>query len=188
MLKRINVQQLTVGMYLKEFCGSWMDHPFWRSSFVITDPNDIAKVRASVIKEVLIDSELGLDVPAALAPEASALETQPLPLGQAPDNVRAAPKTKPVPIAEEMTRASQIIEQSKAAVVSMFNEARMGKAVDTQGAQSLVEEISDSVSRNASALISLSRLKTVDDYTYMHSVAVCALMVVLARQLGLDEA
>jgi putative nucleotidyltransferase with HDIG domain len=36
-------------------------------------------------------------------------------------------------------------------------------------------------------LISLARLKTADDYTYMHSVAVCAMMVALARQLGLDE-
>ncbi len=188
MLKRINVQQLTVGMYLKEFCGSWMDHPFWRSSFVITDPDDIAKIRASGIKEVLIDNELGLDVPASAAPEPPAREAPPLPVGQGHDAVRADPKTKPVTIAEEMTRASRIIEQSKAAVVSMFNEARMGNALDTVGAQSLVEEISDSVSRNAVALISLSRLKTVDDYTYMHSVAVCALMVVLARQLGLDEA
>jgi len=34
----------------------------------------------------------------------------------------------------------------------------------------------------------LARLKDKDDYTYMHSVAVCALMVSLARQLGLDEA
>jgi len=50
-----------------------------------------------------------------------------------------------------------------------------------------VEEISDSVLRNGSALISLARLKTADDYTYMHSVAVCAMMIALARQLGLDE-
>ncbi|MEZ4758150.1 MAG: HD domain-containing phosphohydrolase [Flavobacteriales bacterium] len=35
---------------------------------------------------------------------------------------------------------------------------------------------------------SLARLKTADDYTYMHSVAVCALMVALARQLGLSDA
>jgi putative nucleotidyltransferase with HDIG domain len=33
----------------------------------------------------------------------------------------------------------------------------------------------------------LVRLKNKDEYTYMHSVAVCALMVALARQLGLDE-
>lgn len=63
----------------------------------------------------------------------------------------------------------------------------MGKAVDIGGAQQLVEEISDSVARNPGALISLARLKTVDDYTYMHSVAVCAMMVGLAKQLGLDE-
>ena len=69
----------------------------------------------------------------------------------------------------------------------MFHEARMGKAVDTAGAQKLVEEISDSVSRNPGALISLARLKTADDYTYMHSVAVCALMVALSKQLGLNE-
>jgi putative nucleotidyltransferase with HDIG domain len=36
-------------------------------------------------------------------------------------------------------------------------------------------------------LIGLARLKTKDDYTYMHSVAVCALMIALARQLKLSE-
>jgi putative nucleotidyltransferase with HDIG domain len=64
----------------------------------------------------------------------------------------------------------------------------MGKAVDTASALRLVEEIADSVTRNPNALISLARLKTADDYTYMHSVAVCALMVALSKQLGLDAA
>ena len=63
MLKRIAVKQLKVGMYLKEFCGSCMEHPFWRTSFVITDPKDIASILASSIKEVWIDSGKGLDVP-----------------------------------------------------------------------------------------------------------------------------
>lgn len=71
----------------------------------------------------------------------------------------------------------------------MFQEARMGKAVNTAGAQQrLVEEITASVSRSPGDLISLARLKTADDYTYMHSVAVCALMVALAKQLDLDAA
>ena len=63
----------------------------------------------------------------------------------------------------------------------------MGRAIEADAAQPLVEEISNSVMRNPGALISLARLKTADDYTYMHSVAVCALMIALARQLGLDE-
>jgi putative nucleotidyltransferase with HDIG domain len=69
----------------------------------------------------------------------------------------------------------------------MFTEARMGKAVAVDDAMPLVEEISESVMRNAGAVIGLARLKTVDDYTYMHSVAVCALMIALGRQMELDD-
>lgn len=69
----------------------------------------------------------------------------------------------------------------------MFQEARMGRTVDTVQAKRLVEEISDSVTRSPNALISLARLKTADDYTYLHSVAVCALMIALAKQLQLAE-
>ncbi len=70
----------------------------------------------------------------------------------------------------------------------MFNDARLGKAIEVGAAQELVEEISNSVMRNAHALISLARLKNADEYTYMHSVAVCALMIALGRQLNLPEA
>jgi putative nucleotidyltransferase with HDIG domain len=69
----------------------------------------------------------------------------------------------------------------------MFQEVRMGKAISGEAASELVDEISSLVMRNPGALISLARLKTADDYTYMHSVAVCALMVALAGKLGLDE-
>jgi putative nucleotidyltransferase with HDIG domain len=69
----------------------------------------------------------------------------------------------------------------------MFTEARMGKVVDATTAALLVEEIALSVMRNPGALIGLARLKTADDYTYMHSVAVCALMISLAAKLGLDD-
>ena len=70
----------------------------------------------------------------------------------------------------------------------MFAEARMGQAINADQCRAMVEEISSSVHRNPGALISLARLKNADEYTYMHSVAVCALMVALARQLGLSEA
>ena len=63
MLKRINVDQLTVGMHLKEFCGSWMEPPFWRTGFVIHDPKDIQTILASSIKEVWIDVEKGVQSP-----------------------------------------------------------------------------------------------------------------------------
>lgn len=185
MLKKIAVEQLSMGMHLKEFCGSWMEHPFWRTGFVLVDPKDIKTILDSSIKEVWIDASKGLDVPAGQvaiseAESEAQVEAQ---LQQAVDEKR---ELAPVSIGVEIERAAKICLQSKQAVISMFQEARMGKSVDTGGARQLVEEISDSVARNPGALISLARLKTVDDYTYMHSVAVCAMMVGLAKQLGLD--
>lgn len=193
MLKKISVQQLQLGMHLKEFCGSWLDHPFWRTGFVLKDPNDIDLILASKIKEVWIDCSLGSDVVAEVKGGAEVTQEPPPPPPPSPpttpvvERVARVRETKPVPASQEVERAALICQESKAAVVSMFEEVRMGKAVDVGGARQLVEDISDSISRNPGAIISLARLKTADDYTYMHSVAVCAMMVALAKQLRLDE-
>jgi putative nucleotidyltransferase with HDIG domain len=187
MLKRIGVHQLNFGMHLKEFCGSWMDHPFWRTDFVLLDAKDLQTILASSIKEVWIDCAKGLDI---VVGEPSVLEVA-LVLPVVVDRQRVADRgsqAAPVSVAQERARATKIVRQSKHAVMSMFEEARMGNAVDVGGAKQLVEEISDSITRNPTALISLARLKTIHDYTYMHSVAVCAMMVSLAKQLGLEEA
>ena len=90
-------------------------------------------------------------------------------------------------MADELKRASALVNQSREQVMSMFQEARMGRTVEAEACLPLVADITSSVWRNPGALISLARLKTHDDYSYMHSVAVCALMVSLARQLGQDE-
>ena len=190
MLKRIRVEQLQVGMHLKEFCGSWIDHPFWRTGFVIKDPKDIELILASKISEVMIDCSKGLDVPAG-APGVSEIEDTPVATESEPSETvptKSPQETAPVTASQEVERAARICQQGKAAVISMFEEVRMGKAVDVGGARQLVEDITDSVSRNPGAIISLARLKTADDYTYMHSVAVCAMMVALAKRLGMDEA
>jgi HD-GYP domain-containing protein (c-di-GMP phosphodiesterase class II) len=187
MLKRISVRQLTVGMHIKEFCGSWMEHPFIRSSFVLSNVKDLNIILTSGIKEVWIDSSKGLDVPVSV-PVVSEKQAE-IEIDAALEQVVLGGRSMaPASIEREMERAALICSQSKQAMVTMFEEARMGNSVDVGGARDLVEEISDSVMRNPGALISLARLKSVDDYTYMHSVAVCAMMVVLAKQLGLDEA
>ncbi|MCZ8093601.1 MAG: HD-GYP domain-containing protein [Acidovorax sp.] len=202
MLKRIRIQHLTLGMYLHEFCGSWMDHPFWRAKFVLKDPKDLARIQATAIDEVWIDTSKGLDVAAGVTSVSREeadhqIDSEFALLEDMPAIVIAPPPPPPAPVAprgrlpatmqNELKVAASICSESKRAVVSMFNEARLGKAVDSVSAQNLVEEISDSVTRNPGALISLARLKTADDYTYMHSVAVCAMMVALAKQVGLSE-
>jgi len=62
------------------------------------------------------------------------------------------------------------------------------QALDTGNCLPLVDERSASLQPNSGALVGLVRLKTHDDYIYMHSVAVCPLMVALALKMGQDEA
>lgn len=182
MLKRINVKDLRVGMFVHEFCGSWMDHPFWRAQFKIIDPQDIQRIHPSSIHEVWIDTSKGLDVESGKGQEEADIEVSEI-LARAEITDELAQR---VSIDQEMARARKTVSQAKDAVTAMFHEVRMGKALEVGDAISLVEDISDSVMRNPRAIISIARLKNRDEYTYMHSVAVCALMVALARQLGLD--
>ncbi len=183
-MKKIPVDKLRLGMYVQEICGSWMDHPFWKSSFKLDSLEDLHTLQTSV-REVWIDTSKGLDV---------SEETQALGLEEAQAQTRQVLEVPPdgtdgtilIPLHEEVVRARILQGRAKKAVVSMFNEVRMGQALRADIAYPIVEEIHQSVSRNADALISLVRLKNKDDYTYLHSVAVCALMIALGKRLGLD--
>jgi HD-GYP domain-containing protein (c-di-GMP phosphodiesterase class II) len=88
---------------------------------------------------------------------------------------------------EEYARAAQLCHQAKQKVKSLFREARMGQAIHAEGCLPLVDDIIGSVARNRGALASLARLKNQDEYTYLHSVAVCTLMVAVARTLNLAD-
>ena len=195
MLKKIPVSQVRLGMYLQALEGPWMDHPFWKTRFVLRSSADLALLQQSVITECWVDPGKGLDVLEAPASD-DALPVLPTPKAAAPRRPsppRSRSVAAPVPATEhptfddELKQAAAICNRGRAAVLSMFSEARMGRTIDHQGCVALVEDISASVRRNPGALVSLARLKTQDDYSFMHSVAVCALMVALARQLGLDE-
>lgn len=186
MLKRIHVQHLSLGMHIDGFCAPWMEHPFWRNHFVLSDPQDLERVRASNVQEVWIDTSKGLDV--APGPEQAATPAEADPAPALPEPPPAPSRdTRPTPCAIEYARAAEIISKSRQAMADIFQDARLGKTVNTELAQQLVQEISDSIIRNPDAMVSLARLKTADNYTYMHSVAVCGLMVALALQLQLNE-
>lgn len=185
MLKRIAVKEIKIGMFICEFCGSWMEHPFWKTRFLLEDEADLHAIQASGIKELWIDIEKGLDVGPATAGKTEhevARETEALLL-----KAEHAVTPAKLSLEDEIQSAAKLCAKAKEAVIEMFGAARMGQAIKIEEAQALVEEISASVLRQPHALISLARLKHADEYTYMHSVAVCALMIALARQLGLNE-
>lgn len=193
MIKKVNVGEVCLGMYIHELRGNWLEHPFWRKSFKLDDPKDLQKLIHSGVDEIWIDTNKGLDVTAVMVTEpAKESEFEPAKPEPEPEPEPEPTKTplavkKQISFDEELVAAKKIHTKAKKVVTSMFGDVRMGKALDVQGAVVLVEDIQSSIERNPSALLSLARLKNANEYTYLHSVAVCMLMIALAKQLKLSE-
>ncbi|MGP4131234.1 HD-GYP domain-containing protein [Pantoea tagorei] len=167
MIKQITVDELRPGMFIHKLEVWWIKDKRIRNQMLVTDPRQIAMLRSEGIQRLWID--LNRSVPAPAAPSAA---SQPV---------------ARTPFFLELDQAQQIFQQGKTQVMAMFNEARLGHRLNLAGTLDLVDEIAGSIRREPTALLSVARLKNHDDYTYLHSMAVCGLMITLAQQLGLDD-
>ena len=182
MLKKIDSSQLRVGMAIHDLDCGWMEHPFVRARFVLSSEDEIRKITSAGIRNVVIDCSKGLDVEAPTLAEAQAKT-------EAEVTAIAARLVKPVrtTLGDEMQRAIGIRRQAVHLVRTVMQDARLGKAVQMENVAPVVEHITESILRNSGALLSLMRIKTKDDYTFLHSVSVCTLLVAFCRSRGMDE-
>lgn len=184
-------------MYLHKIGGSWLSHPFLRNSFLLVNPEDVRRIVEAGIDSVWIDESKGdalQDVEAVGGSPLGGMVGAAVTLPDTPAGLPTAPaagshrlRADTTALDLEIERARNICLAGKAQIEAMFSDLRLGRTVSQDSVIPLVEEISASVWRNPAALISVARLKTHDDYSYLHSVAVSALMLALARQLRLDE-
>lgn len=175
MLKRIKRHQARVGMFITDIEDPLRDEAAPVRSFLLKDEAAAAKVRASNIISLVIDTRKGVDVgtgrpqPGARASEAS-LSNLSRPFTQT-----------------EIKEALQTIEQTRPLLDTLFSDVRLSGKATFEPADRAVEQIAKSMESNPAALISITRLKTKDEYTFLHSIAVSALMVHFARFLKFDE-
>ena len=177
MRKKIKVDYLRPGMFIDKLDGSWLKHPFWKTSFILENPRDLKTIKDSGISHVWIDTSRGDDVEPERKPDIEIIT---------PNDKKPATTNTLSPLNEELEVARQTLAKARKVTIEMFQEARMGNSIKIEEAGPLVEEISQSVTRNPAAMISITRMKTMDDYTYLHSVAVCALMIALGKQLNYE--
>ena len=178
MLKKISVSDLRTGMYIDKFDGNWLKHPFWKTSFKLQTAKDLNAIKKSEVTHLWIDTSKGDDLKK---------DTNTITQDTKKDTPsETPPKDRPqtIPFAEEIQVAQKILDEAKQATIDMFKEARMGNTISIAEISPLVDEISESVTRNPEAMICITRMKNKDDYTYLHSVAVCALMIALGKQLN----
>ena len=164
-------------MYIVGFDGSWADHPFWKTHFLLTKPRDLARLQASRVACVIIDDSKS--APARQTPvegpKASTVSAE------APSKLTLSQLTL------SQRRTERTLRNCKQAMSRLMGDARMGRKVDPHVALSVTKEIITSLNSNSTALIGLTRIKSTDSYTFLHSIAVSALMVRFGRHLGMDE-
>jgi len=182
MLKKVDSSRLKVGMFIHDLDCGWMEHPFVRSSFLITADDEIRKITAARIHGVVIDCSRGLDLDAPTLAEAeAATEAEVAALASTvTSRVR-------VPLGEELQRAANVRRQAVGLVRTVMQDARLGKAVELDQVSPVVQNVTESILRNSGALLSLLQIKNKDDYTFLHSVSVCALLVAFCRSRGMDD-
>lgn len=183
MIKKIPTEYVKPGMFIHDLNVDWMDHPFVRNKFIIQNDEEIAKITATGVREVYIDTERGLDLADAPTIEEvnAELDADLLRIAEAP-----SPIIK-VSYAEEISRAKKIHLQATNAVKTVMRDVRMGQAIQMENVANVVEDITESVLRNSGALVGLTAIKDKDEYTFLHSVSVCTLMVTFAQSMGLDR-
>jgi putative nucleotidyltransferase with HDIG domain len=159
-------------MYVHSFAGGWLSHPLWRSRLLISSDEELSRIRSSN-SEIVIDTAKGSDV----------ATVRPIRAPVSPGSMRASGRFGRA----DQVRATELAQRSKTVVNAMFADCRLGKGVPTDDILAVVDDIADSLN-NMAAFISVTRLKAQDDQTYTHCLAVCALMISLARELGYPAA
>lgn len=183
-IKRITVDQLKPGMFVHDLNCDWMSHPFAFNRFSVKGDEQINKIIQAGVKELYIDPTRGLDV--SNAPTAQEVKKE-----LESDLIRIVseePKKEiKLTLAQEMVNAKKIHKEAHTIVRNVMQDARLGKQVQIEKVEPLVEQMTESILRNQGALIALCGIKNKDDYTFLHSVSVCTLMVSFCRSLGLPD-
>lgn len=185
-IKLIAISQLRPGMYVQDVNCSWMDHPFVTNCFMVKDRHRIVEIKALGVRELYIDTLKGLDIPGEAKSEADIRHDVDARMAEIAQEVQAVPQR--AILAREMERARQLHGEANRIVRGIVHDIRMGKQIELEQVEPLVENMVDSIFRNQNALLPLARLKDHDNYTFQHSVSVCALLVSFARGMKLDRA
>jgi HD-GYP domain-containing protein (c-di-GMP phosphodiesterase class II) len=179
MKKKIKISDVRLGMYIDSLCGSWIEHPFWRKSFLLDQQKDMADLLACGTEELWIDIDRGLDVEGVVEPKSDAPESE--------DTNQEKGLEPPVILSDEIRRARKIHAQGRLDVTDMFKRACNKEELRLDRALILVDEIRKSTARNPNAFLSLTRSKIKEEYLSLHSIAVCALMILLGRNMKMDH-
>jgi len=171
-------------MYIHELECSWMEHPFARNQFKITEIGDIKKIISVGIKSLKIDTSKGLDIPPSSKAHSEAKPEQKAP-PQEPEKKQT--NSNKESLKKTRKEAKQIKDHAEQAISNIMADVKLGQQVEMEQVTPVVDKMAESVLNNHSALLGLSRIRSMDTYTFEHSVNIGVLMMSFTKSRGMPE-
>lgn len=168
-------------MYVSDFNAGWLNHPFAFNCMMMETEANVAHVVAVGIRELYIDTERGRDVGDGVPTAVETVQETETQLTRLVESARPLAPEPRVSLAEEMMRARTTFAEATRIIRHLMEDIRLGRQIELAATRLSVEKITASVMRNSNAMMTMRRLKNLDDYTFLHSVSVCAMLVSFAK-------
>lgn len=196
---KLNVNELTIGMYVSGLDRPWSQTPFPLQGFYIRDLGEITQLK-TLCNHVYIDVEKGR------GPVSANLKTL-TPQGRVKGAGRESHKnsflTEPVaplkiqrnlyrevqPLQKEVKKARQLHQKVYGAVGEVLDQLERNQLQTASIGETkrVASEMVDSVLRNPDAFTWLSRVQEKDEYTYSHAVRSSVWAILFGRHIGLPK-
>src|SRR3989338_2047340 len=173
-LVKIPTSQLAMGMHVAQLDRPWLDTPFLLQGFPLEKQSDLDALR-SICEFVYID---------VLKTHYLNPDLRENPIAPGTPVTRYETSTT---VEEEIRQASPLYHDSLGAIQTLLKSAAADRPLYTKGIKKHIKACVDSIERNPSAMIWLTRIKHVDQYTAEHCVNVGMLAIALGRHVGVGR-
>jgi HD-GYP domain-containing protein (c-di-GMP phosphodiesterase class II) len=195
---KLDVNELTIGMYVSGLDRPWTQTPFPLQGFYIRDLGAVNQLKV-LCNWVYIDTEKGRGPIEAnlktLSPvaksKATNLRERTGSFGDAiaPLKIQRGVYREVQPLKKEVKRARQLHQKVHEAVIEVVKQLQdnQWEGATLGETKRVASEMVDSVLRNPDAFTWLSRVQEKDEHTYSHAVRSSVWAILFGRHIGLSK-
>ncbi len=185
MIRKIGIDDLQIGMYVEKVDRPWLEIPFFKKH--IQSSQQIDKLRGFSVRVLYIDTEKGSEVEEPVVAEEPVVPDTAEPVTAAPDNLAPTRKHHASPSifdGEEVQVCSALQQQAVKCVQEFYSQLETGETPDLEPSEKVVDDLIDNMTRHPGILLTLSNIKSYDEYTFTHSINVALLSITLGKALN----
>lgn len=175
--RRLDVDQLRVGMYVCRLDRPWEETPFVLQGLQVASNDDIEAIREYC-------DFVYVDLRRHVAVDALALRRT-----QLADNRFSSTSvyTNDISVQDEMPRAREALKNAAEIVDRIFDDVTSGRELSVEQVEQAVRPLVASVLRSPDAFFWVEGLREHDSYTYRHAISCSAIAAAFGRHMGFAE-